>query len=126
MDRMGNFQSKSYDLEERTSRFGESVIELCKNTEQNIVTRTIISQLMRSGTSIGANYCEANNACSKKDFKNKIFICKKESQETKYWLRMLKKCVLDKEQEIGRLSQECQELIFIFQKIVNSLNGTKS
>jgi len=119
---MGNFQSKAFDLEERTSIFGECVVELCKNLDHNIITRPIINQLMRSGTSIGANYCEANNACSKKDFKNKIFICKKEAQETKYWLRMLKKSISVKEKEINELSQECQQFIFIFQKIINTLN----
>ncbi|HBP01398.1 MAG: hypothetical protein UY41_C0011G0015 [Candidatus Moranbacteria bacterium GW2011_GWE1_49_15] len=117
-----NDKTKNYDLEERTSVFSENIIDLCRSIEKNIITRPIINQLMRSGTSVGANYCEANNACSRKDFKNKIFICKKESQETKYWLRLLKKSSLIKESEIGNLIQECQEFIFIFQKIINSLN----
>ncbi len=78
---------------------------------------------MRSGTSIGANYCEANNASSKKDFKNKIFICKKETQETKYWLRMLVKSEPDKRDDIAILWKECQELVMIFQKIINTCNG---
>jgi four helix bundle protein len=62
----------------------------------------------------------ANNASSKKDFKNKIFICKKEAQETKHWLRMMAQAVPDKKEEIRKLWQECQELTLIFQKIVNS------
>lgn len=79
----------NYDLEERTALFGERIIDLCKETPRNDIVTPIIKQLVRSGTSIGANYMEANGASSKKDFRNKIFICKKESQETKYWIRML-------------------------------------
>lgn len=74
----------NYDLEERTARFGEDIIDLCKTIEQNVITKPIISQLVRSSTSIGANYMEANGASSKKDFTNKIFICKKEIMETKH------------------------------------------
>lgn len=79
---MSEFTNK-YDLEERTSKFGENIIIFCKCLNKNVVSIPIISQIIRSGTSIGANYCEANNASSRKDFQNKIFICKKEAQETK-------------------------------------------
>jgi len=115
--------SNSYDLEERTARFGESVIDFCKTTKINAINKSIINQLIRSSTSIGANYCEANNASSKKDFRNKIFICKKESQETKHWLRMLARCAPEKREEIQHLWQECQELTMIFQKITSSLRN---
>lgn len=67
-----------YDLEERTAKFGEAVIDFVKTLKQNSINSPLISQIVRSATSIGANYCEANNASSKKDFRNKIFICKKE------------------------------------------------
>src|SRR3972149_7389438 len=77
-----------YDLEERTAKFAESIIGLAGKVAKNAITLPIISQIVRAGTSVGANYCEANGASSKKDFKNKIYICKKEIQETKYWLRM--------------------------------------
>ncbi len=110
-----------YDLEERTARFGESVIDLCKSIKSNPINISIISQLIRSGTSIGANYMEANSGSSKKDFKNKIFICKKESQETKHWLRMLARCVPERKDNIKDLWKECQELTLIFGKIVSSL-----
>jgi four helix bundle protein len=73
-----------YDLEERTAKFGEDIIEFAKELPKNIITIPIINQLVRAGTSIGANYCEAIGASSKKDFRNKIFISKKESQETKH------------------------------------------
>lgn len=118
---MEQFPSK-YNLEERTALYGESVIGFCKSVKQDIITRPIVSQLIRSGTSIGANYCEANNASSKKDFRNKIFICKKEAQETKYWLRMIAGCMNDRKDETRKLWQETQELTMIFQKIVNSID----
>src|SRR3990167_5513899 len=108
---------KKYDLEERTTLFSEKLIALCKKTPKNIVTIPIIKQLVRSGTSMGANYCEANGASSKKDFKNKIFICKKESKETKYWLRLLAKAAQELREECRMLWQEAQELTLIFSKI---------
>ena len=118
-------QLNKHDLEERTATFGENVIELCKTIKPNIIRSPIIIQLIRSATSVGANYNEANNASSRKDFANKIFICKKEAQETKYWLRMLSKAVDDTaiSQKLRFLWKECQELTMIFQKITNSLRG---
>ena len=62
----------NYNLEERTAKFGEDIIDLCRNIQQDAITRSVISQLVRSGTSIGVNYMEANAANSKKDFRNKI------------------------------------------------------
>ena len=117
---MNNDQfSNKYDLEERTAHFGEQIIKLCRTVKSDKLADPILNQLIRSGTSIGANYMEANGASSKKDFVNKIFICKKEAQETKHWLRMLKECVGDKN-EISKLWREAQELTLIFQKIVSS------
>jgi four helix bundle protein len=118
---MNQFSNK-YNLEERTARFGEDIIDLCKTIEQNIITKPVINQLIRSATSIGANYMEANGGSSKKDFKNKIFICKKESQETKHWLRMLVRCIPDEKDKIQILWQEAQEFTMIFQKITSTLN----
>lgn len=114
--------SNKYQLEERTARFGEAVILLCKGIRQDAINRNIIDQLIRSATGIGANYMEANGASSRTDFRNKIYICKKEAQETKHWLRMLSSCVPDKKNELRVLWQEAQELTMIFQKITNSLN----
>ncbi len=110
-------QKNKYDLEERTAVFAEKIIELCKNTPRNEITNPIINQLIRSGTSIGTNYCEANGASSKKDFKNKIFICKKESKETKLWLRMLAKAVSENKEYCRDYWSEAQELTLIFSKI---------
>ena len=125
MDTTEQTQPK-YDLTERTATFGEDVIIFCKSIKQDNINKPILNQLIRSGTSVGANYCEANNASSKKDFRNKIFICKKEAQETKYWLQMLAKCNPERKEEIRKLWKECQELTMIFQTIINSLNKTKT
>lgn len=113
--------SKPYPLEERTALFGIEIIKLCKKLPQNLISSPIINQLIRSGTSIGANYMEANGGSSKKDFKNKIFICKKEAQETKHWLRMLAEVFPEKKEELRVIWQETQELTMIFQKITSSL-----
>ena len=108
-----------YDLEERTAVFSENIIELCKKVPKNTITIPIIDQLIRSGTSIGANYHEANGASSKKDFKNKIFICKKEAKETKYWLRLIAKAADELKEEARIIWREAQELTLIFSKIAS-------
>ena len=114
------YENKKYTLETRTERFAEEIITLCKATSKNIVTVPIIEQLLRSGTSIGANYCEAIGASSKKDFRNKIFICKKEAIETKYWLQLLAKASENVQQNCRNLWKEAQELTLIFSKIAAS------
>ncbi len=112
----------NFDLEERTGKFGEEIILFCKSIKQDIITKPIINQIIRSGTSVGANYCEANGASSKKDFRNKIYICKKEIQETKHWLKMMAVATPDKKVKARKLWQEAQELTLIFGKIVSKLN----
>jgi len=118
-----NKNNKGFDLEERTAKFGEEIIMFCRTIRVEVVTKPIINQIIRSGTSIGANYCEANGASSKKDFKNKIHICKKEAQETKHWLRMLVAAAPDKRSEAQKLWKECQELTLIFGKIISTLRN---
>lgn len=113
-------KANKFDLEERTAFFGETIIDVCRSVPKNTLTLPMRNQILRSGTSIGANYCEANNASSKKDFRNKIFICKKEAQETKYWLRMLAHACTEKKEEMRIVWKENQELALIFQKIINS------
>lgn len=113
----------NYDLEERTAKFGIEVIKFCKCLKQNAINKSIINQIIRSSTSIGANYMEANAASSKKDFKNKIYICKKETQETKHRLRMMAECEPKEREKIRDIWKECQELTLIFGKIVSKLKN---
>ena len=110
-----------YDLEERTAKFGERIIEFAKTLEKNEINRPLIGQLVSSGTSIGANYMEADGAESKKDFRHKIGICKKESKETKHWLRMIRKANPQKKYGMSTIIwQEAQELTLIFSAIILS------
>jgi len=109
---------KNYDLEERTAKFGENIIEFVKKLPRDPINNPIISQIVRSGTSMGANYMEADGAESKKDFKHKIAICKKESKETMHWLRMIAKANSDKQGECRKLWKEAHELALIFSSII--------
>ena len=117
-----------FTLEKRTAVFGENVLKTLKTLPIDTFTKPLISQLIRSATSVGANYCEANGASSKKDFRNKIHICKKEVQETKHWLRMLS-AIIDsatKKETLRILWQEAQELTLIFGKITGTMSNKKT
>ncbi len=119
---MKQISNNKFTLEERTAKFGENIIIFCQSlASQDTVIKPLIGQLVRSATSIGANYMEANGASSKTDFRNKIFICKKESQETKHWLRMMSVAIPSKKDQLRLLWQEVQELTMIFQKITTTL-----
>jgi four helix bundle protein len=109
-----------FDLEERTAALGEAVIEFCLGLPNNPVAAPVISQLVRAATSIGANYCEADDAESKKDFRHKIALCRKEARETKYWCRMIAKAVPTEKSVARTLWQEAKELNFIFSRIVRT------
>lgn len=86
---MPHMQNGALGLDSRTVSFSREVIEFCKAEPLTTITKPLIDQLIRSATSIGANYTEANNASSPTDFKNKIYIAKKEAAETKYWLGLI-------------------------------------
>ena len=107
-----------YDLEERTEKFGENIIDLLKKVKITPMTKSIIEQLIRSATSIGANYFEANGASSKKDFINKVYISKKEAKETQHWLRMLSKVDNSIIETARKLYMEAKELGMIFSSII--------
>lgn len=109
-----------YDLEDRTKKFAKNIISLMMKLPKNPVNNRMIDQLIGSGGSIGANYCEANEAESKKDFIHKIGICKKEIKETRYWLDLLSHANSNHSNEFKILSSEIQELLFIFSKIISS------
>ena len=117
MPQVTDKSERKYDLEERTAMFGESIIEFVKLLPRNEVTIPLVNQLMRAATSVGANYCEADDAESKKDFKHKIGICKKESRESKHFLRMIATAAPSKREHIRVLWQEADELNLIFNAI---------
>ena len=113
--------SKIYDLEERTAKFGENIIKFARKIPKDVITFPLINQLVKSGTSVGANYCEADDAESKQDFKHKLGICKKEARETKHWLRMIVIAIPEIEKEAKILWQEAKELNLIFNAIIKKL-----
>jgi len=115
-----NPNDKKFDLEERTAIFGENIIEFAKSLPRNPVTVPLISQVVRSGTSIGANYMEADGAESKSDFRHKIALCKKEAKETRHWLRMIAKAIPEKADEARVLWKEAHELALIFSAIIRA------
>lgn len=106
-----------YDLEERTARFGEAVIDFVKQIPQDAVTNRLISQLVGAATSVGANYCEADDAVSKKEFLKSIGTCRKEARETKHFLRMIVRAVPSLKTQARTLWLEAKELNLIFSKI---------
>ena len=111
-------EKKVYDLEERTSKFGENIIDFCKKIPKTVITTPLISQLIRSGTSVGANYMEADCAESRKDFEHKLGICKKEAKETKHWLRMIAGASIEQADVAKPLWKESNELQLIFISII--------
>jgi four helix bundle protein len=110
-------KNRVYDLEERTARFGEAVIDFAKTIPQNPVTNRLISQLVGAGTSVGANYVEADDSVSKKDFLKSIGTCRKEARETKHFLRMIARAVPELKLQARELWMEARELHLIFSRI---------
>ena len=108
---------RPFDLEERSARFAESVIDLCKKVPLGPLTNRIVDQLIGAATSVGANYCEADDAVSKKDFRYKISISKREAREAKHFLRMIARAVPEIRDEARVLWQEAKELHLIFSAI---------
>ena len=114
---------KKYDLEERPAVFGEKVIGFLKGLKDTSINKSIKNQLVRSATSIGANYMEADGAESKRDFKHKIALCKKEAKETKHWLRMLSTTDDNLKTKCREIWKEGQELTLIFSAILRNANN---
>ena len=115
--RSTNDSERRYDLIERTAEFGEEIIRFSKTVKLTAVTSPLIKQLVRSGTSVGANYCEADEAGSKKEFRYRISVCTRESRESKHWLRMIAVAVPELRDEARRLWKEANELNLIFASI---------
>jgi len=109
-------KKRLYDLAERTATFGEEIVQFAKGVPRNVVTVPLIRQLVRAGTSIGANNREADEAVSRKDFRNRVGICRKEANETEYWLRLIAAAEPGLREDCRRLWQEAHELHLIFAK----------
>ena len=114
---MSNGERHAFDLEERTAQFGEAIIRLAKRIPHKPENNRLISQLVGAGTSVGANYCEANERVSKKDFRNTIGRCKKEAKETMFFLRMIATAEPDLAPDARLLYREAKELMLIFASI---------
>jgi four helix bundle protein len=108
---------KPFDLEQRTARFGEAAIAFAKRVPANLITSPLIPQLVRSAASIGANYCEADDAGSRKEFLYRVSLCKRESREAKHWLRMIVAAEPTLREDAVVLWREAKELNLIFSAI---------
>jgi len=113
-------EKRVYNLEERTARFGESVIDFARTIPQDAVTNRLIGQLVGAATSVGASYVEADDAVSKKEFLKNIGTCRKEARETKHFLRMVVRAIPDLKPQARLLWSEARELHLIFSKIRRS------
>jgi four helix bundle protein len=118
--REGPKAERVYDLEERTARFGEAVIDFARNVPQDAVTNRIVNQLVGAATSVGANYVEADDPVSKKEFLKSIGTCKKETREVKHFLRTSVRAVPELKPQARKLWTEAKELHLIFSKIWRS------
>ncbi len=106
--------NKVYDLEERTLEFGKRIVRLAKGLPNNIVNMKLLDQVVRSGTSMGANYREANETETRKDFTFRIRICRKEAKETIYWLQLIIEANPEIQSRIEPLMKEAVEPMKIF------------
>jgi four helix bundle protein len=106
-----------FDLEERTAKFGEAIVRFSKKIPRNPTNNRLIDQLVGCGTSVGANYCEANERVSKKDFRNTVGRCVKEAKETRYFLRLIAASEPELVGEARDLYREVKELHLIFAAI---------
>ena len=110
--------SKLYDLEERTLEYSKRIIHLAKALPKNTINFKLTDQVIRSGTSMGANYREANETETRKDFNFRIRICRKEGKETIYWLNLIIEANPEFKERIKPLLQETTELVKIFAAIL--------
>lgn len=107
-------RKQRFNLEERTARFAETAIRFAKKVPRNVVTMPLIGQFVNAGTSVGANYCEADDAVSKREFRYRIGVCNKEARESKYWLRMIATAEPSMKTDARVLWKEAKELHLIF------------
>lgn len=110
-------------LEKRTLKFAIAILKLSTTLPNSQEGRVIRNQISKSGTSVGANYREANRSRSKADFKNKIRICEGEISETGYWLKIIEEMEWNKGEIFFKIQKECNELMAIFTSISHKLNN---
>ena len=116
--------NRVFDLEERTSLFAESVIDFLRTVPLTPLTRHVVDQLARCSTSVGANYCEADDAGTRKEVRYRISICRRESRETKFWLRMIARTLPERSDRTRELWREADELNRIFAAIHRRTQAT--
>ena len=121
----GDGGGREFDLDERTAVFGEAVIAFVRKVKLDAVTSPLVTQVVRASTSVGANYDEADEAPTKKDFRYRISVCKKEARETKRWLRMLAAATPGPKEEARQLWKEANELHLIFAAIYRRSDSDK-
>lgn len=117
--------SKPYNLEERTLDFGKRIINQCKALPKNFVNLRLGDQCLRSGTSVGANYREANEADTKRDFTHRIRIAKQEAKETIYWLELIIEANSELRERTLPLLEEARELMKILGSIYEKCRSRK-
>jgi len=108
---------RAFDLAEPTAVFGEEVIRFCRGIRRDAVITPLIRQLVRSATSVGANYVEADEAGSKKEFTYRVSVCRREARETQYWLRMIGAANPELKDQARTLWRESKELVLILAAI---------
>ena len=113
----GEKSGQRFDLSERTAVFGENVIRFVRTEKEDFVSRPVISQLVRSSTSIGANYGEADESGTRKEFRYRISLCKREAKETEHWLRMFAAACPVEAERAREFWKEAHELVLIFSSI---------
>ena len=117
-------ENQKYNLILRTNSFGKNVLKFAKTIPRSIISMPVITQFVRAGTSVGANYCEADNAESKNDFKHKLSISKKEAKETIYWVDMINTIYPNLEKDANIIKQEATELNLIFNAIIKKCDSS--
>ena len=113
-------KENKFDLEERLAKFAERIIDLAKKLPKNEINQRLVPQAVGASGSSGANYCEACEAESKKDFRHKIGIVKKELRESKHWLRLIARANDNQAEECRDIWKEAHELLLIFSKVLKS------
>lgn len=116
----GNNKNKKYDLEDRTLEFSKRILRMAKALPQNETSNIFIKQCVRSSSSIGANYREANDALGKKDFIHRLKISRKEAKETTYWLNLIIENNPELTNRLQNLHQESIELTKILSAIIRN------